>query len=96
MSRPRTSHAEVENADHQAIFASRTSGFCDNQIKGSDCPIESLPRIYFLCYFPDSTLPRAYSMNLTNRLSSLTCLLSIRSDSGNRIRQPVVGDGKVP
>jgi hypothetical protein len=45
---------EVENADHQAIFASRTSagGLCDNQIKGSDCPIESH---LFLCYFPDST-----------------------------------------
>jgi hypothetical protein len=35
--------------------------------------------------------------NLTNRLSWLFSFpLSIRSDSENRIRQPVVGDGKVP
>ena len=33
---------------------------------------------------------------LTNRLSWLILTLNIRSDSGNRIRQPVVGDGKVP
>ena len=33
---------------------------------------------------------------LTNRLRWLIILYSIRSDSVNRIRQPVVGDGKVP
>ena len=33
---------------------------------------------------------------LTDRLRCLSSILSIRSDSGNRIRQPAVGDGKVP
>ncbi len=33
---------------------------------------------------------------LTDRIRCLSSSFSIRSDSGSRIRQPAVGDGKVP